>query len=133
LSRHPAFRFPTFEGLLSRLFAALWKTTSTMSYVRIIDFSPFPDPQSSPKAKRGPAVGIDKACREIGFFYLSNLGIDQELRSAMLSRAKTFFEEAMEDEKRSISIKPDGAGGGDHAYGFQRVDGGGKEAHEVRA
>jgi hypothetical protein len=51
----------------------------------------------------------------------------------MLSRAKTFFEKATEDEKRSISIKPDGAGRGDHARGFQTVDGGGKGAHEVRA
>jgi isopenicillin N synthase-like dioxygenase len=104
-----------------------------MSHVPIKDFSPFLDPQSSPEAKRGAALGIDKACREIGFFYVSNHGIDEELRSAMLSRAKTFFEEATEDEKRFISIKPDGPGGGGHARGFQRVDGGGKGAHEVRA
>jgi isopenicillin N synthase-like dioxygenase len=104
-----------------------------MSYVPVVDFSPFLDLQSRPEAKRVTAFEIDKACREIGFFYLSNHGIDEELRSAMLSRAKTFFEEATEDEKKSISIKPDGPGGGDHARGFQRVDGGGKGAHEVRA
>jgi isopenicillin N synthase-like dioxygenase len=104
-----------------------------MSHVPIVDFSPFLDLQSSPEAKRATALEIDQACREIGFFYLSNHGIHEELRSAMLSRAKTFFKEATEEEKKSISIKPDGPGGGDHARGFQRVDGGGKGAHEVRA
>jgi isopenicillin N synthase-like dioxygenase len=77
-----------------------------MSHVPIIDFSPFLDPQSSPEAKRGAALGIDKACREIGFFYLSNHGIDEELRSAMLSRAKTFFEEATEDQRGPYPSSP---------------------------
>ncbi|KUJ17103.1 Clavaminate synthase-like protein [Mollisia scopiformis] len=102
-----------------------------MAYVPIIDFSPFLDPSSTDENKKKTALEIDKACREIGFFYLSNHGVDEELRAAMLSRAKSFFENATEEEKKSISIKPAGTENGDDARGFQKVDGRGKGAHEV--
>jgi isopenicillin N synthase-like dioxygenase len=101
-----------------------------MLYVPIIDFSVFLDPNSSYEAKKETASELDKACREVGFFYLSNHGIDEEMRSAMLRKAREFFEKATEEEKQSISIKPTDQGG-DHARGFQRVGGSGKGSHEV--
>ncbi|CZR66951.1 uncharacterized protein PAC_16850 [Phialocephala subalpina] len=102
-----------------------------MAYVPIIDFSPFLDPSSSPEVKKQAALEIDRACREVGFFYLSNHGVDEELRQAMLGRARTFFENATEEEKQAISIKPAGTDHGDDARGFQKVDGRGKGAHEA--
>lgn len=105
----------------------------TMAYVPIIDFRPFHDPFSSDEVKKNIALEINRACREVGFFYLSNHGVYEELRVAMLSRARTFFESATEEEKKAISIKPAGTDRGDDARGFQKVDGRGKGAHEVRA
>jgi hypothetical protein len=89
------YRFDIYCFVFLCLKLSLWwekYRSPTMSHVPIVNFSPFLDPQSSPEARRATALEIDKACREIGFFYLSSHGIDEELRSAMLSRAKTFFE-----------------------------------------
>ncbi|TDO99932.1 isopenicillin N synthase family dioxygenase [Marinomonas balearica] len=47
---------------------------------------------------------LDKACREIGFFYLVDTGIPQTLISKMMSTAKTYFEKPLE-EKMAIDIK----------------------------
>lgn len=103
-----------------------------MAYVPVIDFSPCLDPYSTEEDRKKTALEIDKACREVGFFYLSNHGVDEELRASMLRTARTFFESATEQEKKAISIKPAGTDNGDDARGFQKVDGRGKGAHEVR-
>lgn len=103
-----------------------------MESLPVIDFSPFLDPKSSPAAKKNTALEIDKACREVGFFYLSGHGIDAGLIEQMLENARTFFETATLEEKDSLGIKKVGDGIGDGSRGFQRVEGGVKGAHEVR-
>jgi len=105
--------------------------TFTKMALPIIDFSPFLNPSSKAGAKRATALEIDRACRDVGFFYLSNHGIDAEITQNMLHTARTFFENASPEEKNGLSIKDAGDGIGDSARGFQRVEGGAKGAHEV--
>ena len=102
-----------------------------MSSLPVIDFSPFLSSDSSPERKRATAKEIDRACRDVGFFYLKNHGIPQELMQRMLENARTFFETATAEEKRLLAIKDPGDGIGDLARGFQRVEGGEKGSHEV--
>lgn len=97
----------------------------------IIDFSPFLSPSSTPAQKRSTALEIDQACREVGFFYLSNHGIDAALTQRMLDNARTFCDRASPEEKHGLAIKDAGDGIGDSARGFQRVEGGAKGVHEV--
>ena len=97
----------------------------------IIDFSPFLDPASTPAAKRTTALEIDRACRDVGFFYLSNHGIDAEITHNILDNARRFFEKASPEEKSGLAIKDAGNGIGDSSRGFQRVEGGMKGTHEV--
>jgi|UniRef100_A6VY28 isopenicillin N synthase-like dioxygenase len=47
---------------------------------------------------------LDKACREIGFFYLTNTGIPKELMAALMREAKRFFNQP-QDVKNAIDIK----------------------------
>ncbi|MGB0783419.1 MAG: isopenicillin N synthase family dioxygenase [Marinomonas sp.] len=47
---------------------------------------------------------LDKACREIGFFYLTNTGISSELMAALMREAKRFFNQP-QDAKNAIDIK----------------------------
>ncbi|RBP84851.1 2OG-Fe(II) oxygenase [Marinomonas rhizomae] len=47
---------------------------------------------------------LDKACREIGFFYLINTGIPKELMAALMREAKRFFNQP-QVIKNSIDIK----------------------------
>ena len=97
----------------------------------IIDFSPFLDPASGPTLRRKTALEIDQACRDVGFFYLSNHGIDAGLMQTMLHKARTFFEEASQAEKEGLAIRGAGDLIGDSCRGYQRVDGGVKGVHEV--
>ncbi|GAB3478271.1 isopenicillin N synthase family dioxygenase [Marinomonas epiphytica] len=46
---------------------------------------------------------LDKACREIGFFYLTNTGIPSELMASLMSQAKRFFD-LPEADKKAIDI-----------------------------
>lgn len=103
-----------------------------MSELPIIDFSPFLDPKSSIEAKMSTAFQIDRACRDVGFFYLSHHGIEVELMAQMLSNARTFYENTTIEERKEMALKPAGEGNGDNARGWQRVEGGKKGAHEVR-
>lgn len=102
-----------------------------MSTLPIIDFSPFLDESSTSTAKLATALEIDKACRDVGFFYLSHHGIQTHLLESMLETAKSFFEENTREEKDLLAVKKPGDGIGDDARGFSRVDGGVKGAHEV--
>jgi isopenicillin N synthase-like dioxygenase len=102
-----------------------------MSQLPIIDFSPFLDPGSTIEAKRTPALQIDQACREVGFFYLSNHGVNLTLMEAMVRNARIFFKTATQDEKDAIAWKKAGDGDGDGARGWQKSGGGARGAHEV--
>ncbi|RDW65180.1 clavaminate synthase-like protein [Coleophoma crateriformis] len=102
-----------------------------MSEIPVIDFSAFLDAGSVAATKHSVALEIDRACREVGFFYISNHGLDPTLLQSMLDGARTFFTTATQEQKDSIAIKKAGDGIGDLARGYQRVDGGIKGAHEA--
>lgn len=102
-----------------------------MSELPVIDFSPFLDPSSTIDAKKSTALKIDRACRDVGFFYLSHHGIPAELMDGMLSNARSFFENTTIDERKEMALKDAGEGNGDGARGWQRVEGGAKGAHEA--
>jgi isopenicillin N synthase-like dioxygenase len=102
-----------------------------MSELPIIDFSPFLNPYSSIETKRTTALQIDQACRDVGFFYLSNHAINESLMEEVLLNAKRFFENATEEERRRIAIKKVGDGGGDGARGWMRHDKVNMENYEV--
>ena len=102
-----------------------------MSELPVIDFAPFLDPASFKDVKRATAQKVHEACRDVGFFYLSNHGVATELMDKMLKDASSFFATATEDEKKAITIKKSGDGIGDDARGYQYVEGRGKGSHQV--
>jgi len=96
----------------------------------IIDFAPFLDPESSLEAKKTVASELDRACRDVGFFYLRNHGVSLELMKAMLDGAREFFETASPEEKERIALKKT-AEGGDNARGWLQVRKPDAGSHEV--
>lgn len=96
----------------------------------IIDFGPFLDPEASLEAKKNVALELDRACRDVGFFYLKNHGVPLELIKAMLDSAREFFEKATPEEKEKIALKKT-AEGGDNARGWLRVKKQDAGSHEV--
>jgi isopenicillin N synthase-like dioxygenase len=83
------------------------------------------------EAKRTTALQIDQACREVGFFYLSNHGVGLALMKAMVRNARIFFKTATQAEKDATAWKKAGGGGGDGARGWQKSGRGARGAHEV--
>ncbi|KAF2727114.1 oxoglutarate 3-dioxygenase [Polyplosphaeria fusca] len=100
------------------------------STLPIIDFAPFLSPTASPAAKQKVAFEIDRACRDVGFFYLKGHGISPELIARMLTSARDFFEHATTEEKEKIAIKSTKEGG-DNARGWLRVENAEKGSHEA--
>lgn len=97
----------------------------------IIDFGPFLDPEASFEEKKNVAFELDRACREVGFFYLRNHGVPLEMMNAMLDGAREFFETATPEEKERIALKKT-ADGGDNARGWLSVQKADAGSHEVR-
>jgi len=103
---------------------------SEMAALPVIDFGPFISETSTPEQKRATALEIDKACREVGFFYLKNHGVPLELMNEILGKARTFFENATSEEKSRISLRKKDEGG-DNARGYLYVKNEKKGSHEV--
>lgn len=98
--------------------------------IPIIDFGPYLDPETSEEAKKDVALTLDRACRDVGFFYLKNHGVPMELIRAMLDGAREFFEKATPEEKQRIAIKKTSKGG-DNARGWLQVRKQDAGSHEV--
>ncbi|KAK5053145.1 hypothetical protein LTR84_002119 [Exophiala bonariae] len=97
----------------------------------VIDFGPFLDASSSSFQKKQVAFEIDKACREVGFFYLKNHGVPAELVADMLAKTRHVFETATPEEKERLAMRGS-AEGGDSARGWLKVKNA-AGAHEVSA
>ena len=100
------------------------------SLLPVIDFSPFLSSESTPEQKKATALEIDKACREVGFFYLKNHGVPLELMNSMLQQARGFFETATPEDKARIALRKK-TEGGDNARGYLYVKNEEKGCHEV--
>lgn len=98
--------------------------------IPIVDFGPFLDPEASPESKKNVAMELDRACRDVGFFYLRNHGVPMELTKAMLDGAREFFETATPEDKQRIAIKKTSEGG-DNARGWLQVRKHDAGSHEV--
>ena len=97
----------------------------------VIDFAPFLSADASVEEKKNVARALDKACREIGFFYLKGHGIPSALMESMVEKAREFFETTSIEEREKIALKTIKEGG-DNARGWLQIGGAGKAAHEVR-
>lgn len=97
----------------------------------VIDFGPYLAKDSTPEQKKETALAIDKACREVGFFYLKNHGVPIELMNDMLSKAREFFETATPEDKAKIALRKNDEGG-DNARGYLHVKNEERGSHEVR-
>ncbi|KIW15207.1 hypothetical protein PV08_05252 [Exophiala spinifera] len=96
----------------------------------IVDFGAFIDPASSSEERKKVALDIDRACREVGFFYLKNHGIPMSLVGDMLTKSRNFFETATPEEKERLAIRKI-AEGGDNARGFLKINNPTKGSHEA--
>ncbi|KIW04322.1 uncharacterized protein PV09_04614 [Verruconis gallopava] len=80
------------------------------------------------------ARDLYQACKETGFFYLTDHGISPDILNNVLSLARRFFLETAEDSKSKIQRKPVHEGG-DGARGYQvlneNVTKGKRDYHEA--
>ncbi len=67
------------------------------------------------------AEAIHRACRETGFFYVSNHGVDQSLIDRQFDFAKKFFDLPIE-EKEKLNLKKNPAAVGYAPIGGQKLD-----------
>jgi isopenicillin N synthase-like dioxygenase len=80
-------------------------TPGTPPTLPVIDISPFVDAEKMKdvEARKQVAQQIHHACAEVGFFYITNHGVAPELVEGVLSMAREFFGQPVE-EKEKISI-----------------------------
>jgi isopenicillin N synthase-like dioxygenase len=102
-----------------------------MASLPVIDFSVWIDSKSTAEQKLKVALKIDQACRDTGFFYLTNHGIPSKLIGLMLEKGRDFMSKATQEEKNSLAIKPAGVEDGDDARGYQKNYGTKRGSHEV--
>lgn len=70
-------------------------TTEQTLTIPLIDISPFLAPDDAPDvtiARHATAELVDKACRDVGFFYVIGHGISEEECAGIRTVAKDFFE-----------------------------------------
>ena len=72
---------------------------TSFTSVPIIDISGLRAPDSSERERVAAELG--RAAREVGFFYVSGAGLDQELFDRMLAATKEFFALPLEEKMRS--------------------------------
>lgn len=105
---------------------------SSLDSIPIIDVSPLILRQSGGRERVAAEIG--RACRDIGFFYLRNHGIDQALIDAVYAAAQQFFA-LPEGEKQALSIARLQNNRGYAALGSESLDptkkGDAKEAFNV--
>ncbi|ORY54949.1 uncharacterized protein BCR38DRAFT_357439 [Pseudomassariella vexata] len=77
--------------------------SSSGETIPLIDIGPsFSDDAS---AKEAVAADIGKACREIGFFQITNHGISSQARQGVMEQARRFFHDLPQAKKDALHIK----------------------------
>ncbi len=99
------------EGLRARQVAA--------NAIPLIDFAPFLAGDLA--ARRRVAAEIGRACREIGFFYLVNHGVTQQLVDETFAQTRRFFDQPREVKAR-ISVTRSRNHRGYFASGEENLD-----------
>jgi hypothetical protein len=74
-------------------------STAASQSIPFVDISPFLAPAARPAGtdqelrKRETAVTLGAACENVGFFYVTNHGVDPSLVTAVQQMARRFFEQ----------------------------------------
>ena len=66
--------------------------------IPLIDFGPFLHGNDEDRQRVSSKIG--DACRNVGFFYLSNHGISSELIERVYDQAKRFFSQSLDDKMK---------------------------------
>lgn len=74
---------------------------SNSSSIPVIDFASFVNGTDEDRLRTSSS--IDEACRQTGFFYLINHGVDEKLIERVYSQSKRFFSQSI-DEKMKLFI-----------------------------
>ncbi|KAF8458215.1 Non-heme dioxygenase N-terminal domain-containing protein [Kalaharituber pfeilii] len=107
-------------------------TVESKNSLPIIDLTPFlpastgsyKTPEDHLAAKLSTAAALNKACTDVGFFYLKGHGISETLRQAVLEESRNWFLTATEEDKEEIRRRDCGmgpGGTGDGARGYQQI------------
>lgn len=82
--------------------------------IPVIDVGPLVvDPQS--RGARSVAAELDKACRDVGFFYVTNHGVPDKVCSGVLQEARGWFQ-LPEEVKNQLQLGPN-----THYRGYQQL------------
>lgn len=87
----------------------------------IIDISPYVLTDESQEGRQHTAEALDKACTDVGFFYLTGHGIPSSTTDRVIDLAREFFLNSPEEEKTSIQRADAGIDSGDSARGYQKI------------
>ncbi|XP_057737325.1 jasmonate-induced oxygenase 2-like isoform X1 [Arachis stenosperma] len=68
--------------------------------IPVIDLSPITSNNTSPSAMDALTKEIGSACKEWGFFQVTNHGVPVSLRRNLLEASKKFFSQSLEDKKK---------------------------------
>jgi len=90
-----------------------------LDQIPVIDFTTFL--KGSPDERRAVARKIGKACRNIGFFYLTGHGIPREATEKVFAEAKRFFDLPIE-KKKQIAIEKSPCHRGWFSLGGENLD-----------
>ncbi len=75
--------------------------TVAVEEIPVIDFAPF---LSGSEADRSAvAASIGEACETVGFFYLANHGVPQDLIDGAFAASKSFFDQPMETRRKAAA------------------------------
>ncbi|KAJ0122598.1 flavanone 3-hydroxylase [Diaporthe amygdali] len=87
-------------ALMSRINEAVY--SSKEETIPLIDIGPSLNGDGA--ARRSVAAQIGKACREIGFFQITNHGVSLEAQNGVLEQAKRFFHQYPQAKKEDLHI-----------------------------
>jgi len=90
-----------------------------LNEIPVVDFAPFL--KGSPAERRAVARKIGRACRNIGFFYLTGHGIPRSMVDGVFAEARRFFALPPE-KKRAIAIENSPCHRGYFALGGENLD-----------
>jgi isopenicillin N synthase-like dioxygenase len=89
------------EDLMRRINGAVFAPNSET--IPLIDIGP--SFGNDERAKMAVAAEIGKACRQIGFFQITNHGVNLSARQGIMQQARRFFHELPREKKEAIHVK----------------------------
>ena len=107
------------DTMLAQLDESLTGKRVPLEEVPVIDFGRFL--KGTPAQRKGVALEIGRACRDIGFFYIIGHGVAQELIDQIFAEAKRFFTLPSE-QKAEIAIEKSPCHRGWFALGGENLD-----------